>query len=122
MLEDNLRGDEELVARLEEALRRQDGRLEETLSDPEVVETALKEVIRQGYRSHVALVHVIFQARKIFGDDWGLERTTDIPRWRDPKWVGQIRLVSLSQARWGETAGTGGPTTSPRRRQVGRCP
>jgi dephospho-CoA kinase len=83
-------GDEELAARLEEALRRQEGRLEETLSDAEVVETALKEAIRQGYRSHVALVHVIFQARKIFGDDWGRERTVDIPRWRDPKWVGQI--------------------------------
>ena len=83
-------GDEELAARLEEALRRQEGRLEETLSDAEVVETALKEVVRQGYRSHVALVHVIFQARKLFGDDWGRERTVDIPRWRDPKWVGQI--------------------------------
>ena len=83
-------GDEELASRLEEALRRQEGRLEETLSDAEVVETALKEAIRRGYRSHVALVHVIFQARKIFGDDWGRERTVDIPRWRDPKWVGQI--------------------------------
>ncbi|WP_172957929.1 hypothetical protein, partial [Thermus scotoductus] len=51
-------GDEELVARLEEALRRQEGRLEEVPSDTDVLETALKEVIRQGYRTHVALVHV----------------------------------------------------------------
>ncbi|MGC8905294.1 hypothetical protein [Thermus sp.] len=83
-------GDEELVARLEEALRRQEGRLEDALSDADVLETALKEVIRQGYRTHVALVHVIFEARRLVGDDWGRERTVDIPRWRDPKWVGQI--------------------------------
>ena len=83
-------GDEELVARLEEALRRQEGRLEEVPSDTDVLETALKEVIRQGYRTHVALVHVVFEARRLVGDDWGRERTVDIPRWRDPRWVGQI--------------------------------
>ena len=47
-----------------------------------MVETALKEAIRQGYRSHVALVHVIFQGLRLFGNGRGL--------WRDPKWVGQI--------------------------------
>lgn len=83
-------GDEELVARLEEALRRQEGRLEEAPSDVEVVETALKELVRQGYRAYVALSHVVYEARRLVGDDWGRERTVDIPRWRDPKWVGQI--------------------------------
>ncbi|WP_279232676.1 toprim domain-containing protein [Thermus neutrinimicus] len=83
-------GDQELVARLEEALRRQEGRLEEAPSDTEVVETALKELVRQGYRAYVALSHVVYEARRLVGDDWGRERTVDIPRWRDPKWVGQI--------------------------------
>ncbi|MFX7082917.1 hypothetical protein ABTI41_20450, partial [Acinetobacter baumannii] len=51
---------------------------------------ALKELIRQGYRSHVALVHVIMEARRMVGDNWGRERTVDIPRWQDPKWVGRV--------------------------------
>jgi len=83
-------GDEALLARLEEALRRQEGRLEEAPSDVDVVETALKELVRQGYRAYVALPHLIFEARRLVGDDWGREKTVDIPRWRDPKWVGQI--------------------------------
>lgn len=83
-------GDEALLARLEEAFRRQEGRLEEAPSDVDVVETALKELVRQGYRAYVALPHLIFEARRLVGDDWGREKTVDIPRWRDPKWVGQI--------------------------------
>ncbi|MFY0045877.1 hypothetical protein ABTP85_19740, partial [Acinetobacter baumannii] len=81
-------GDETYISRLEAALRRQEEGRHDSPSDTEVVEMALKELIRQGYRSHVALVHVIMEARRMVGDNWGRERTVDIPRWQDPKWVG----------------------------------
>ncbi|MFN4073596.1 MAG: hypothetical protein ACK4G4_09325 [Thermus sp.] len=84
-------GDETLILRLEEVLRQQaEAQSGNVPSDAEVVEMALKELIRQGYRSHVALVHVIMEARRLVGENWGRERATDIPRWQDPKWVGQI--------------------------------
>lgn len=83
-------GDETYISRLEAALRRQEEGRHDSPSDTEVVEMALKELIRQGYRSHVALVHVIMEARRMVGDNWGRERTVDIPRWQDPKWVGRV--------------------------------
>ncbi len=83
-------GDPDLLSRLEEALQRQAEGQGGMPTDAEIVEVALKELIRQGYYSHVALVHVIMEARRQVGDSWGRERTNDIPRWQDPKWVGQI--------------------------------
>lgn len=83
-------GDETLVARLEEALKGQAQERMERNSEGEVVEMALRELVRQGYRTHVVLDHVVMEARRLVGEDWGRERTVDIPRWRDPRWVGQI--------------------------------
>ena len=83
-------GDEEILSRLEEALRWQGDSQGESLSETDALLTGLKELIRQGYRTHVSLDHVILETRRLLGDHWNRESTTQIPKWWDPKWVGQV--------------------------------
>lgn len=83
-------GSEELKARLERALEVQEGLSRLPTSDVDVVYMAVKELVRQGYRDVVAVQHIMLEARRLVGSTWGKEREGEIPRWQQPRWVGQI--------------------------------
>lgn len=86
----DLMGSGELKARLERALEAQEGLSRLPTSDLDVVEMAAKELVRQGYRDQVAIAHLVLEAKRLVGAAWGKEREGDIPRWMQPRWVGQV--------------------------------
>ncbi|WP_407538664.1 hypothetical protein Q0M94_10810 [Deinococcus radiomollis] len=64
-------------------------------SGTELLQTALKELIRQGYRDVVAMPLLALEMRRITGSPiWGMTMTNEIPEWQEPRWVGrQLRLM-----------------------------
>ncbi len=59
------------------------------LDDPvEIVEEALQNLVLEGY-FRVSNQHIIMEMRKIAPENYGMERTTDIPEFLRPEWVGR---------------------------------
>ncbi len=83
-----LMGDDIAKASLERALERQ-GRQAIEIEEPEdLLEEALHNLVREGFRE-VAVQHIILEMRKIAPENFGAERTTDIPVWSRAEWVGR---------------------------------
>lgn len=61
----------------------------------ELIQMALKELIRQGYRDVIAMPQLELEMRRITGSPiWGMGSTTEIPEWQEPRWVGrQLRTM-----------------------------
>ncbi|WP_157451916.1 hypothetical protein [Deinococcus aquatilis] len=85
------------AGRLASALQMQEVVPEPVESSVEVLERAVKELIRQGYRDAIAMPQLEFEMRRITGSTpWGMSSTTKNPKWQEPRWVGrQLRMMMV---------------------------
>lgn len=97
-------GEPVFAERLAAALHLQATAPEEVESSVELLEMALKELIRQGYQDAIAMPQLEFEMIRITGSPiWGQTSTTQISEWREPRWVGkQLRMMGAIATRDGD--------------------
>lgn len=88
-------GEPRFAERLASALQMQAMTPEQVESGVELLEMAVRELIRQGCRDSIAMPQLEFEMRRITGSNtWGMSSTTEIPEWQEPRWVGrQLRMM-----------------------------
>lgn len=85
----DLLNDSRLVKRLDAALDTQRSLKESLDSDSEILRTAATNLVKKGYFHQFTLQQLIFEMELLVGPNWNREFTTEIPVWKQPRWVGR---------------------------------
>lgn len=95
--------DAQLTARLEEALHAQLALKESLDSDTEILRAAATNLVKKGYFNRFTLQQLIFEMELLVGPNWDREFTTEIPTWKQPRWVGRtLRGEDIALSNWDE--------------------
>ena len=93
-------GHADLERTLGAALTQQEKSSDHIDSATDLLVTAVRELVRQGYWHMVSTRQLMLEMQRLAGDTWGKSSTTEIAEWQEPRWVGrQLRTAMIVDPR-----------------------